>query len=157
VNEWISVKDRLPDEGLRVLIYAKDGSRKGCATAYQLDGVWWGWIWRDQTEPHIDLNDECFEVPHVPTRYITHWMPLPEPPDPEVDEANKLINRMHQDMLNSLAAVIICETCIKLTDYCLKNNPEWKGFAMCKRCIEESGIVPFILQYNPYKLSEPPK
>jgi hypothetical protein len=79
-DEWISVNDRLPEEGLRVLVYAKDGARRGQATAYQLDKVWWGGIWGDQKEPHIDLNDECFEVPDIPTRYITHWMPLPEPP-----------------------------------------------------------------------------
>lgn len=68
MTEWISVKDRLPDDYVPVLVYVKhiDGKRtvvlvdhiisytNGCKTWAEIDKTW---------------------------KYsATHWMPLPEPP-----------------------------------------------------------------------------
>lgn len=55
-NEWISVKDRLPDEDTRVLVYIK-----GTYTFFDTDRILYGkWVrWNAS---------------------VTHWMPLPEPP-----------------------------------------------------------------------------
>ncbi len=63
-QEWISVEDRLPDNGLeRVLVFLRDddftkpiGENKIDTDRY-LDGKWVRW-----------------------GRFVTHWMPLPEPP-----------------------------------------------------------------------------
>jgi NTP pyrophosphatase (non-canonical NTP hydrolase) len=65
VNQWISVKDRLPEIGRSVLIYYPkwDGDE---IQAAKLDG------------DGITF-DICGEF-NIGTRAITHWMPLPEPP-----------------------------------------------------------------------------
>ncbi len=54
--EWISVKDRLPEETpTKCLCYSKDGYMVGSYTN-------WGWMF------------PCY------FGQVTHWMPLPEPP-----------------------------------------------------------------------------
>ena len=65
-NKWVSVKDKLPDRGKRVLGYASthastcrlDASYFEC---HQYNGLW-------QEEVDLCIID------------VTHWMELPEPP-----------------------------------------------------------------------------
>lgn len=59
MSEWISVKDRLPNEKTRVLVFVPHGNRK-----IDIDGMV-GRIW-------VRWNGR-----------VTHWMPLPEPPEEE--------------------------------------------------------------------------
>jgi len=66
--EWISVKDRLPEDRIPVLIYT---SYFKMATAYcdfegDFSNVTCGWI-------------DAMRVQHS-YGSVTHWMPLPEPP-----------------------------------------------------------------------------
>ena len=56
-REWISVEDRLPEDGF-YLIYASSYNYQVTATANLLTG---GWI----VDPNIN---------------VTHWQPLPSPP-----------------------------------------------------------------------------
>ena len=64
-DNWVSVKDKLPDDMQKVLATGynwndpKDGRHYVACEFF--GGVWMG------------DNDEEF-------KYITHWMPLPEPP-----------------------------------------------------------------------------
>ena len=59
---WISVKDRLPDEDVRVLVYLhSDRSYTTMDTDRLLNGKWVRWGALD----------------------VTHWMPLPLPPKGE--------------------------------------------------------------------------
>ena len=75
MSEWISVKDRLPDEDeLRVLVVANgrinDVILQG---AYELAEYLGNGVWiLDNT---LIAETQDFEV--------THWMPLPEPPKGE--------------------------------------------------------------------------
>lgn len=56
--EWISVKDRLPDEDVRVLVYLdSDRSYTKIDTDRRFEGKWVRWGYD-----------------------VTHWMPLPELP-----------------------------------------------------------------------------
>ena len=64
MDEWISVKERLPEVGLLVIV--TDG---------QLAGT--GWFVGNEWRAHFPLD----------SRSITHWMPLPEPPE-EVNDGN---------------------------------------------------------------------
>ncbi len=68
MNEWISVEERLPDEGVRVLvcnIYGGSLPNQG-DTGYVVDhGVMEDGEWC--------IQDDLFF-------HVTHWMPLPEPP-----------------------------------------------------------------------------
>ena len=69
--EWISTKDRLPDEGMYVLInsrtYISDFLEITFAVAY-LDNGWWCDSWFDR-QIALESDEE-----------ITHWAELPEPP-----------------------------------------------------------------------------
>ena len=62
VSEWISVKDRLPEEGENVLTY---GARPSYDVVYVnrlIDKKSGEWLYGE---------------------YVTHWMPLPQPPTNE--------------------------------------------------------------------------
>lgn len=67
MTDWISVKDRLPDFGTKVLTYSKFG--------HISDRI---------LNKHVNANgaELLFFSPDgmQPGRDITHWMPLPEPP-----------------------------------------------------------------------------
>jgi hypothetical protein len=69
VSEWISVKDKLPDcgdvkdENLGWLVYRPKATSKIFLTTF-VHPSWWK-----------DENGTSAE--------ITHWMPLPEPPEPK--------------------------------------------------------------------------
>jgi hypothetical protein len=65
LGEWISVSERLPEKDKYVIVFTEEHGESGihCAAADE-DGVWYpahgdGWMF--------------------PT--VTHWMPLPEPPE----------------------------------------------------------------------------
>ena len=63
--DWINIKDKLPEEGQKVIYYFKEtgisigyySCKGGCDCFYSHDG----WLCDD----------------------VTHWMPLPKPPDGE--------------------------------------------------------------------------
>ena len=58
MDKWISAKDRLPEEDVRVLVYLKSTRNyTKIDTDRLLDGIWVRW-----------------------GRDVTHWMSLPEPP-----------------------------------------------------------------------------
>lgn len=61
VNQWISVKDRLPENDVEVMLYDTD-----C-------GIVLGW-YDDEIE---DFTAEFIS----PLDAVTHWQPLPEPPN----------------------------------------------------------------------------
>ena len=68
--EWVSVKDRLPEEGCNVLAYN--------AVSELVEKVYYvkvaGWVrWDGSTNPPTVFGKER----------ITHWMPLPLPPGEE--------------------------------------------------------------------------
>jgi hypothetical protein len=65
MTEWISVQERLPEEGEDVLIYT------GFA------GV--DHAWRDGPDFVLYRSDSYNEA-LVFNEQVTHWMPLPEPP-----------------------------------------------------------------------------
>lgn len=64
VNRWIPCSERLPEAGMPVLIYAC----KHRVTAYY-----------DNCKNLFRLteNDNLYYI----AEYVTHWMPLPEPPE----------------------------------------------------------------------------
>ncbi|UNK04755.1 DUF551 domain-containing protein [Psychrobacter raelei] len=71
MNNWISVKDRLPDMHKRVLIKGDATYVAGRApTSNQNDdwGIKGDWYWSIVSDFWIDAH------------MITHWQPLPEPP-----------------------------------------------------------------------------
>lgn len=63
VNEWISVKDRLPEETRYVLAWKAETEAFAFAMYFAEIGVW--------TDPGENVIG------------VSHWMPLPEPPKGE--------------------------------------------------------------------------
>ena len=59
--QWISVKDRLPQSFEKVLIYHRNG-------------ISYGWYNGRYWERGAKTNHRALET-------VTHWMPLPEPPE----------------------------------------------------------------------------
>ena len=68
VQEWISVKERLPEIGRKCLIANREIVVRGWLRP---DGVWKTGVSSDEVWSKFSL--------HTPT----HWMPLPEPPKEE--------------------------------------------------------------------------
>ena len=67
VQEWISVKNRLPENDQVVLCFMKDKAF-GTFRVFQWNYI--DWQWNDGNE-WFDEKD------------VTHWMPLPQPPEGE--------------------------------------------------------------------------
>lgn len=66
VQEWISVRDKLPEDDSDVLAYSRNGEECRIYPANYAKGVWFDCIF---TTPVTDTT--------------THWMPLPLPPKGE--------------------------------------------------------------------------
>ena len=66
VPHWISVEERLPEKHVEVLICTEDYGKNelGFAIVAVWDGSDWIETWNREKSIH----------------YVTHWMPLPEPP-----------------------------------------------------------------------------
>ena len=66
VQEWVSVKDKLPEDDSDVLAYSRIGEESRIYPACYSNGVWF---------------DCDFNAPATDT--TTHWMPMPNPPKGE--------------------------------------------------------------------------
>jgi hypothetical protein len=63
MSEWISVKDRMPEEGVEVLVY--------------------GDIYLNRKGADVDFVDKSGNFFYYDEGEVTHWMPLPMPPKPK--------------------------------------------------------------------------
>lgn len=73
MNKWISVKDKLPDEAKEVLaalyvLPVEDGEECQMDVLMMSDHPK---AWTGDHDPESGCN-----------WYVTHWMPIPEPPSP---------------------------------------------------------------------------
>ena len=67
INDWVNVKDKMPNDGQDVLAYLNDGEETRVAPCNYYNGVW------------FDNVMNCVVV----LQNITHWMPRPKPPKEE--------------------------------------------------------------------------
>lgn len=82
MSEWISVKERLPSEKSRCLVYIRAHNKwRG-----YMKTVWFTPCY-EGVEDHLQGKkmwyDYDSEYGDYKIRDVTHWMPLPEPPKEE--------------------------------------------------------------------------
>jgi len=76
MHKWISVKDRLPEDGQQVIIFifVENGavSERGTSSDY-----------KDMKIAHHQPSNRWYSYDNgmVSSHAVTHWMPLPEPPE----------------------------------------------------------------------------
>ena len=68
VNRWIPCSERMPEENVYVIAWAKRKHHSRAIMAILINGIW-----------KIGAND-ISDGFHVQGE-ITHWMPMPEPPE----------------------------------------------------------------------------
>ena len=110
-ENWISVKDKLPDNNIEVLLYVNDGLGMYVSHGYY-----------DSEREHAKWR-EC----SLNLMTVTHWRPLPKPPEEEQEEIDKL--------LESLDARPTCPTC----GYLKKETVEDKRMTL-QEASEETGV-----------------
>jgi len=82
MSEWISVDDKLPSGQVMVLLYAP----RSYHTAHGITYGWWDYEGRGFMH-HSNSGYSVVEDDMSATRTdkkwtgVTHWMPLPEPPE----------------------------------------------------------------------------
>ncbi len=72
MSEWIRVEDRMPPDGEWVIVAAKDSAGKKFV---ECDIRWCS---EDQEWQYFDGSDGWVGSFHDE---VTHWMPIPEPPE----------------------------------------------------------------------------
>jgi hypothetical protein len=77
VNRWIPCSERLPEKECYALIYFGQGTTAEGITDAWYDGKSWNY-----TNSIIENGAEWEETVLIPHE-VTHWMPLPEPPEKE--------------------------------------------------------------------------
>lgn len=68
--EWVSVKDRMPEEKTKVLVFGRNEFGAYCVTCYYSGAR--KWLFHNKTTKDGET--------------ITHWMNLPNPPEDEYDK-----------------------------------------------------------------------
>ena len=79
-NNWISVNERLPEAGKLVLIRRNHGLLKTTAISFRRS--------EEEIALYSEFNNEdftcdCWDGQESNGYVVTHWMPLPEPPEEE--------------------------------------------------------------------------
>ena len=70
-QQWISVKDRLPEDGIEVLFYSPEKEMNCCFVGYKAT-----------KNEYVDPEGNGLIARQI-EKYYTHWQPLPAPPKEE--------------------------------------------------------------------------
>ena len=76
--KWISVENRLPEKNVRVWAHY-EASANHSDVSWNRDGQWFACWWGDKWNDKFVL--QALSELDADQLKITHWMPLPEPPE----------------------------------------------------------------------------
>ena len=81
-QEWISVKDRLPEDRGYYLVAYRDKYNESISIAFDMYvkcniGEWW------ESEFACDIAKQFLWATRLQDQEVTHWMPFPRPPKGE--------------------------------------------------------------------------
>ena len=82
VQEWISVKERSPEDSGCYLVVYRDKYNGSISIAFDMYvkcniGEWW------ESEFACDITKQFLWAAKLQEQEVTHWMPLPQPPKGE--------------------------------------------------------------------------
>lgn len=77
MSEWISVKDKLPESYVFVLVFEKRIHEPSPISIARWEGISWNGLGAIDGEHNSFYSDLFWDMNW---KHITHWMPLPEPP-----------------------------------------------------------------------------
>ena len=82
VQEWISIKDRLPEDSGYYLVVHRDKYNGSISIAFDMYvkcnvGEWW------ESEFACDITKQFRWATRLQEQEVTHWMPLSQPPKGE--------------------------------------------------------------------------
>lgn len=73
--EWISVKDKLPNEFTRCLVIKHYIDQELNLETGNYEGEWF------KSKSHVAIDNHIRENKWVNDGIITHWVPIPKPPE----------------------------------------------------------------------------
>lgn len=70
MNDWISVKDKRPPEDVDIIVFGKD-----------MNKVWCTQVYVSKFQAGVPIEPKVLDWTTYRDVEITHWMPLPQPPE----------------------------------------------------------------------------
>lgn len=104
MSEWISVKDRLPDIGIEVLVYLSSYNGGSIRTDQRYTNQ--SWMWYEDYD-------------------ITHWMPLPEPPKTQLYKCERCGLLVDKGNIYSLSVYPASDVPLMICDDCCSSFYKW--------------------------------
>lgn len=117
--EWINAKDRLPENTDAVLVLFQD-DEPSVDVLHYVDGLW--------------RRDKYSSVGEI---FVTHWMPLPEPPKPkEPTFKDKFLEMFPKAELNNFRVPVVCAGALfsYLRDSCNTSDCSYNGREYQEKC-----------------------
>jgi len=92
VSKWVDIKDNLPIDGKRYLVcYLPQSHGRGKQKRQKIYLAWWAsGKWRDIDRKKTALSER-----------VTHWMPLPKPPEGQAEDMKHTYDCSKHDMNSS--------------------------------------------------------
>lgn len=88
MSEWVRVEDRLPTPWQSVLVFCKGGNITECKFYGKEECERWDYRFGRQGRAYYGKQGRWFEAAEK-GYVVTHWMPLPEPPEMNADSFNQ--------------------------------------------------------------------